>query len=61
LRLTINDGGPAGQSNMPAWGDTLNGEQIDDIIAWFQSLWPGPIYEAWYGIEERARKKTAGS
>ena len=60
LRRTINDGGPAGQSNMPAWGDTLSGEQIDDMIAWFQSLWPGPIYEAWYGIEERAQQRTKG-
>ena len=55
LRDTITNGGPAGQSNMPAWGSTLSAEEIDDVIAWFQSQWPDPIYEAWYGIEQRAR------
>ncbi len=57
LRDTITSGGPAGQSNMPAWGSTLSPEEIDDVIAWFQSLWPDPIYEAWYGIEQRARQR----
>lgn len=55
LRQTIKNGGPKGQSNMPAWGATLSDEQIDDIIAWFQSLWPAEAYKAWYSIEQRRR------
>ena len=56
LRHTIKNGGPAGQSNMPAWKTILDDQQIDDIIAWFQSLWPDEAYTAWYGIEQRARQ-----
>ena len=55
LRHTIKNGGPPGVSNMPAWGSTLSDEQIDDIILWFQALWPDQVYEEWYGIEQRAR------
>ena len=57
VRDTITNGGPAGRSNMPAWGSNMSSEEIDDVIAWFQSLWPDPIYEAWYGIELRTRQR----
>lgn len=56
LRDTIKNGGPPGQSNMPAWGSVLSDSQIDDIIAWFQSMWLDEIYAAWYRTEQRARK-----
>lgn len=55
LRHAIENGGPPGESNMPAWGDTLTDEDIDDLIAWFQSLWPNDIYETWYQIEQRSQ------
>ena len=55
LRQTIKHGGPRG-SQMPAWDRTLSDAQIDDIIAWFQSLWPAEIYTAWYGGEMRSRE-----
>lgn len=54
LRFVIKNGSPGGQGNMPAWRDKLTDEQIDDIIAWFQSLWPEPVYEAWSAIDQRS-------
>jgi mono/diheme cytochrome c family protein len=47
------DGGPVG--DMPAWGDRLSDEDIDAVIAWFQSLWPDPVYALWYEQQVRAR------
>ena len=55
LRHTIKNGGPT----MPAWKDTLTDQQIDDIIAWFQSRWPDDIYQTWAEMDQRARAETA--
>jgi len=60
LRHTIKNGGPVGQSNMPGWGEVLSDAQIDDIIAWFQALWPAEVYAAWYRTEQRARANRGG-
>ena len=46
-------GRPSGR--MPAWGETINDQQIDALIAWFQSLWPDPVYAIWYERQQRAR------
>lgn len=54
LRQMIKSGSPPGQGNMPAWGNTLSDQDIEAIIAWFQSLWPEPVYEAWVQIDHRA-------
>lgn len=54
LRHTISNGGPPGNSNMPAWGEVLDEQQINDLIAWFQALWPAEAYAAWYDIEQQA-------
>lgn len=48
LHYVIANGSPGGQGNMPAWGDKLSDEEIDAIIAWFQSKWPDQVYAAWY-------------
>jgi mono/diheme cytochrome c family protein len=56
LRYVILNGSPGGQGNMPAWKGKLTEEQIDDIIAWFQSKWPDEVYEAWYRIDRRSQK-----
>jgi mono/diheme cytochrome c family protein len=58
LHYVIAYGSPGGQGNMPAWGDKLSDEEIDDIIAWFQSRWPDQVYAAWQRIE---RTKGQGS
>ena len=48
LRGVIKYGrGPDIPSDMPAWGDKLNDQEIDSVIAWFQSRWPDEIYQAW--------------
>lgn len=43
------------QGHMPAWGGKLNDQQVDDVIAWFQSLWPDEVYAAWWEMEQRSR------
>ncbi len=41
---TIENGTKGG---MPAWKNKLNEEQITATIAWIESHWPEPIYQAW--------------
>ena len=41
---------------MPAWKQRLSERDIDDIIAWFQSQWPAPVYEGWYKANLGAAK-----
>ena len=43
------------QGRMPAWGQTLNDQQIDAVIDWLQSLWPEPVYTIWYERQKHAR------
>lgn len=52
LHYVIANGSPGGQGNMPAWGDKLSDEEIDAIIAWFQSKWPDQVYAAWYRMNQ---------
>jgi mono/diheme cytochrome c family protein len=53
LRLAITDGSQSSGGKMPGFRDKLSDQQIDSIIAWFQSLWNDEIYALWsgYGIE----------
>ena len=55
LRDIIENGTAAQGGNMPAWSETLSDAEIDAVIAWFQSLWPEEVYEAWVEIDNRAR------
>lgn len=41
---------------MPAWKQRLSERDIDDIIAWFQSQWPAPVYEGWYKANQGAAR-----
>lgn len=41
---------------MPAWRQRLSESDIDDIIAWFLSQWPPPVYEGWYKANLGATK-----
>ena len=52
---TIRNGTAKLGGNMPAWKDKLSNEQINDIIAWFQSKWSDEIYSAWYKMDQRPR------
>ena len=49
LRRTIREGGIKLGGSMPAFKDTLSAEEIDSVIAWFQSLWSDEIYARWSG------------
>ena len=53
LRMTIRDGTQKIGGKMPAWGDKLSDQDIDDIIAWFQGEWPSEIYQAWHRRNEK--------
>lgn len=32
---------------MPAWKDRLSEAEMNDVIAWFQALWPPDVYARW--------------
>lgn len=49
----IKNGGPAGQSKMPAWKHKLSDAEILSILAYIQSLWPEPIYQTWLELSKR--------
>jgi mono/diheme cytochrome c family protein len=55
LENTIRHGSPPGKGKMPAWEGKLNDEQIDAVIAWIQSTWPQPVYDAWFEMQQRGR------
>ena len=56
LRQQIKQGGAQFGGWMPALGASLTDEQIDDVIAYFQSLWPDRIYTAWKQKDEAVSK-----
>jgi mono/diheme cytochrome c family protein len=55
LKRVIRDGSPQGQGKMPAWKGKLSEEKIDAVIVWFQSVWPQPVYDAWFEMQQRGR------
>lgn len=36
-----------GEPVMPAWQGRLSDREIEDIISWYQALWPPKVYERW--------------
>ncbi len=55
LHDVIANGSPQGMGKMPAWRNKLTDEEIEAIIAWFQSRWPDLVYSAWYRMDRSAR------
>jgi mono/diheme cytochrome c family protein len=53
LRQTILQGSPAGVGRMPAWKDQIDDDQATAIIAYFSSLWPERVYQAWVKMSAR--------
>ncbi len=47
LRSTVYRGGIPLGGKMPGFGDKLQPEEIDAVIAYFQSFWNDRIYQAW--------------
>jgi mono/diheme cytochrome c family protein len=35
---------------MPAWAERLSDQEIEDIVAWFQALWPMDVYDRWLKV-----------
>ena len=57
LARQIKYGAPGGTGKMPAFQRVLTDEEIINVIAWFQSLWPEEIYTQWWTIQQRASKQ----
>lgn len=32
---------------MPGWEGRMSEQEIDDVITWFQALWPNDVYDRW--------------
>lgn len=59
LRRQIRQGGLKFGGWMPALGESLKDEQVDELIAYVQSLWPDNIYAAWFKIDSAQSSKSA--
>jgi mono/diheme cytochrome c family protein len=40
---------------MPAWGDKLSAQEIDDVVTWVTSLWSDEIHLLWVTKVEQAQ------
>ena len=49
---TIKHGTARLGGKMPAWKDKLSEQDINAIIAWFQSQWPDELYQAWQRMDQ---------
>ena len=47
IAIVRNGSTKNGMPVMPAWKGRLTDKQIEDIITWFQALWPPEVYENW--------------
>ena len=54
LARQIKFGAPGGGGKMPAFQGMLTDEEIINVIAWIQSLWPDEIYAHWWEIQQRS-------
>ena len=49
LRRTVREGGAKLGGQMPAFEGVLDAEEIDSVVAFFQSKWPDDLYQRWAG------------
>lgn len=56
LQQIVRRGGIPMGGSMPAFGDKLSAEQINDILAWVQSHWPDAIYAKWARMTAQAAR-----
>lgn len=56
LVLSIKEGTLKLGGGMPAWKDKLSDDDIEAVIAWFQSRWPEEVYKSWALMDEKARR-----
>ena len=57
LARQIKFGPPGGGGKMPTFQGVLTDEEIIDVIAWFQSLWPDDVYAQWWEIQQRSMQQ----
>jgi mono/diheme cytochrome c family protein len=56
----IKDGAKRdGKLVMPVWAGRLNEQDIEDVITWFQALWPSDVYERWRKVNANPEKSKA--
>jgi cytochrome c len=46
---------------MPEWKGRLSDQDIEDVITWFQALWPPKVYEAWSRVNQGTISSKTGS
>jgi mono/diheme cytochrome c family protein len=46
-----------GQPVMPGWKGRVSDKDIEDVITWFQALWPSDVYASW---QRQNLVKTSG-
>ncbi|MHB8743297.1 MAG: c-type cytochrome [Sulfuricaulis sp.] len=47
IAVIKNGASRQGVPAMPAWQGRLSDQDIEDIMTWFQSLWPADVYARW--------------
>ncbi len=52
----MRDGGIVKGGVMPGFADKLSPEEIDDVLAWIESLWSDDIYTAWLRWSKNDKK-----
>lgn len=57
LVSTIKNGTIPLGGSMPAWGDKLSEQEIQDVLAWVQAQWPDEIYARWYQRNQEAENR----
>jgi len=60
LKDTIRNGTARLGGSMPPWRDKLSEQDVESVIAWFQSQWPDELYAAWARMDEESRRKARG-
>ncbi len=53
IAIIKNGAARHGEPVMPAWKGRLSDQDIEDVIAWFQALWPAEVYQRWRETEVR--------
>jgi mono/diheme cytochrome c family protein len=60
LYKQIMEGSAPGVGSMPPMQGSLSRGEALAVIAYFQSLWPDEIYQAWRQVDESSRKGAFG-
>ncbi len=56
LRRSVREGGIAKGGAMPGFTGKLSPQEIDEVLAWVQSLWSDDIYTAWLRWSKNDKK-----